>query len=458
MADGTLNDFPTLLAAAIANGDKVYLWDASAATSVGALVSEFVAALALLGLVADADLAAHEADTTSVHGIADTSTLYRAGGTDVAVADGGTGASTAAGARTALDVPSNAEAVLDAIFDAKGDLIAGTAPDTPTRVPVGADGQVLTADAAEATGIKWAAPAAAGVSDAAYGAPWDGDTANAPSKNAVYDKIETLAPLASPALTGTPTAPTASPGDDDTSIATTAFVNAEIAADAVLKSEFAAAGDVLIGTGAGALDNLAIGTAAGKAPTADPNATNKISIQFPMSIEEAHRGTSGALASTYDRAHGEANDAPLATGRLNCSRIILPKGLSIANISFFSMTTAGASMTNQWFALFDSSKAKLAVTADDGSTAWAANTQKTLAVASGPFVTTYTGWYWLGICVVGTTMPSLAAQTAIAGTSAKIKNPLPAGAFDSGLTNPASCPNPFGSAVAATGLAYAEVS
>lgn len=39
-----------------------------------------------------------------------------------------------------------------------------------------------------------------------------------------------LAPLASPALTGNPTAPTASPGDNDTSIATTAFVSAAITA------------------------------------------------------------------------------------------------------------------------------------------------------------------------------------------------------------------------------------
>lgn len=38
------------------------------------------------------------------------------------------------------------------------------------------------------------------------------------------------APLASPALTGTPTAPTAATGTDSTQIATTAFVNAEIAA------------------------------------------------------------------------------------------------------------------------------------------------------------------------------------------------------------------------------------
>lgn len=43
----------------------------------------------------DSELAAHEADTTSVHGIANTATLYAAGGTDVALADGGTGASLA---------------------------------------------------------------------------------------------------------------------------------------------------------------------------------------------------------------------------------------------------------------------------------------------------------------------------------------------------------------------------
>lgn len=47
-------------------------------------------------------VAAHEADTTSVHGIANTANLYVAGGADVAVADGGTGASTAAAARTNL--------------------------------------------------------------------------------------------------------------------------------------------------------------------------------------------------------------------------------------------------------------------------------------------------------------------------------------------------------------------
>jgi hypothetical protein len=44
------------------------------------------------------------------------------------------------------------------------------------------------------------------------------------------------APLASPALTGNPTAPTAAPGDNDTSLATTAFVQAAVAPMAPLAS------------------------------------------------------------------------------------------------------------------------------------------------------------------------------------------------------------------------------
>jgi hypothetical protein len=67
----------------------------------------------------EAARAAHEADTTNVHGITDTSTLYRQGGTDVAVADGGTGASTAADARTNLDAAqtSHTHAVGDITTD-----------------------------------------------------------------------------------------------------------------------------------------------------------------------------------------------------------------------------------------------------------------------------------------------------------------------------------------------------
>lgn len=42
------------------------------------------------------------------------------------------------------------------IVDAKGDLIAATANDTPTRLAVGANNTILMADSTAATGLKWA--------------------------------------------------------------------------------------------------------------------------------------------------------------------------------------------------------------------------------------------------------------------------------------------------------------
>jgi hypothetical protein len=44
------------------------------------------------------------------------------------------------------------------ILDAKGDIIAATAADTASRLAVGANNTVLTADSTAATGLKWATP------------------------------------------------------------------------------------------------------------------------------------------------------------------------------------------------------------------------------------------------------------------------------------------------------------
>ena len=56
----------------------------------------------------------------------------------------------------------DSNAIQNAIVDAKGDLIAATANDTPARLAVGANDTVLTADSSTATGLKWATPASGG--------------------------------------------------------------------------------------------------------------------------------------------------------------------------------------------------------------------------------------------------------------------------------------------------------
>ena len=47
-------------------------------------------------------------------------------------------------------------------IDAKGDLVVGTGADAFSRLAVGTNTYLLTADSAEATGLKWAAPAGGG--------------------------------------------------------------------------------------------------------------------------------------------------------------------------------------------------------------------------------------------------------------------------------------------------------
>jgi len=58
-----------------------------------------------------------------------------------------------------LDDPN---AIQNSIVDAKGDIIAATADNTPSRLAVGANNTVLTADSSTATGLKWAAIAGGG--------------------------------------------------------------------------------------------------------------------------------------------------------------------------------------------------------------------------------------------------------------------------------------------------------
>jgi ribosome-binding ATPase YchF (GTP1/OBG family) len=59
-------------------------------------------------------------------------------------------------------LPSVEGGIQPTIVDAKGDLIVATAADTVSKLSVGANNTVLTADSSTATGLKWAAASSGG--------------------------------------------------------------------------------------------------------------------------------------------------------------------------------------------------------------------------------------------------------------------------------------------------------
>jgi len=133
--------------------------------------------------------AAYDRADTKVSSVTGTSPIASSGGTTpaISIADATTAVkgavqltdSTSSTSITTAATPNSVKSAYDlagaavpkSIVDVKGDLIAATAADTVARLAVGTNTYVLTADSAEATGLKWAAPATGTVTSVTGTAP-----------------------------------------------------------------------------------------------------------------------------------------------------------------------------------------------------------------------------------------------------------------------------------------------
>ena len=186
-------------------------------------------------------LANHEADTTNIHGIADTSLLATTANVATAVSTAASDATTKANAAqsaattaAATDATTKANAAQaaaasDATTKADAAKAFATAADTTLRTAITTDiatakSEAITAATDAVNAVIASAPAALDTLDELAAAL--GDDANYAAT--ITTALAAKAPLASPALTGNPTAPTQTLGNDSTRVATTAFVKAAI--------------------------------------------------------------------------------------------------------------------------------------------------------------------------------------------------------------------------------------
>jgi hypothetical protein len=127
-------------------------------------------------------------------------------------------------------------------------------------------------------------------------------------------------------------------------------------------------------------------------------------------------------ASNMSALDVNADLTTLTTQVMTAVALPLQPGDVVTNLTFKSGATAAGTPTNYWFALYSSATtpALLSQTADQTSTAWAANTVKTLALAT-PQPITVAGVYYAAIMVKATTPPTLlGASVALAGAAASI--------------------------------------
>lgn len=128
---------------------------------------------------------------------------------------------------------------------------------------------------------------------------------------------------------------------------------------------------------------------------------------------------SGVRNQNMDQIDLTSDLAALTTQIMLSVAVPVQAGELISNISFMSGATGAGTPTNWWFALYSSAAtpALLAQSADQTTTAWAAATVKTLALATSQRITA-SGFVYAAVMVKATTVPTLQGKSLAVASSA----------------------------------------
>lgn len=156
-----------------------------------------------------------------------------------------------------------------------------------------------------------------------------------------------------------------------------------------------------------------------------------------------------ATAETFPRSLISTGSSAMVSGTLYCMAIGMKQNVAVSNLTFVTKGTAETGGTHLWYVLLDNAMVVRAVTSDQtGATAMTStNTHYTFSTNS--YTTTYSGLYYIGVCVVASGMPVLCAlsTTAIPNDVVGL-SPVLCGSSSTGQTTP---PTPGTTMTALTG-------
>lgn len=171
-----------------------------------------------------------------------------------------------------------------------------------------------------------------------------------------------------------------------------------------------------------------------------------------------------SLANTMDVGAATSATAAIgASGVAFMAPILLPASLTFGHFVFATGTTAASTPTHWWLALTNSSRVMLAVTADQTTSAMAASTVFSIAVAnvaSGAatsFTTTYSGLHYIVLMVTGTTIPTLGGSAPTGGLTTAAGVGVGSGSSTGSLTTPPPFPTTFNAINFASERVYMEL-
>lgn len=217
-----------------------------------------------------------------------------------------------------------------------------------------------------------------------------------------------------------------------------------------LTSQSAARGN--LGLGDSATRN--VGTGAGTVAAGDDS---RLEPRYDVLLIDAFQPT--GRYETRSRLNSGNVGSGVVSGTLYLIPVWLPSGLVVNSITFATGSTAATTPTNQWFGLYNSSRVLLALTTNGTTGAWAANTAKTLNIAtiasgaSSTFTTTYEGLHYFSLMVTATGMPTMFGGGTV---PAPVANDAPSfGAANTGMTTPPAFPFTANTPTGTGLLAYA---